>query len=173
MIESEVVAQVAQTAAGMPADQVRARREKVFEEVMKETDLGQWLERLIAEEILFRYAMEENLHEDPEIADMSRRIERNLLTSQVLAREYAEYVSVTEDELREWYRANGSKLAGAAGLEGGAVPPFDEVSDQVYAAVRREKEMAVQSALLEKLIERYDVVIHGGKPGGEKKEEQQ
>lgn len=172
MIESEVSAQVAQTAAGMPADQVRARREKVFEEVMKETDLGQWLERLIAEEILFRYAMEENLHEDPEIADMSRRIERNLLTSQVLAREYTEYVSVTEDELREWYRANGSKLAGAAGLEGGAVPAFDEVSDQVYAAVRREKEMAVQSALLEKLIERYDVVIHGGKPGGEKKEEQ-
>jgi hypothetical protein len=160
MVESEVAAQVAQSAAGMPADQVRARREKIFEEVMKETDLGQWLERLIAEEILFRYAMEENLHRDPEIAEMSRRIERNLLTSQVLAREYARSVSVTEDELRAWYQANGSKLAGAAGLEGGTVPPFDEVSDQVYAAVRREKEMAVQSALLEKLIDRYDVVIH-------------
>ncbi len=160
MIESEIAAQVAQSAAGMPADQVKAQREKVFEEVMKEVDLGQWLERLIAEEILFRYAMEEKLHEDPEIAEMSRRIERNLLTSQVLAREYANSVSVTEDEMRAWYQANGSKLAGAAGLEGGAVPSFDEVSDQVYAAVRREKEMDVQSALLEKLIDRYDVVIH-------------
>jgi hypothetical protein len=173
MIESEVAAQVAQSTAGMPADQVRARREKVFEEVMKETDIGHWLERLIAEEILFRYAMEENLHEDPEIADMSRRLERNLLTSQVLAREYSNSVSVTEDELREWYKSNGSKLAGAAGLEGDSVPPFDEVADQVYAAVRKEKEMAVQSALLEKLIERYDVVIHAANPDGEKKEEQQ
>ena len=173
MIEADVDAQVAQMAAGLPADQVRARREKILEEVMKETDLGKWLERFIAEEILFRYAMEENLHEDPEVAEMSRRIERNLLTSQVLAREYANSVSVTGDEMRAWYSANGAKLAGAAGLEGGAVPLFDDVKEQVYAAVRREKEMAVQSALLEKLIDRYDVVIHAAKPGAEQKEQQQ
>ncbi len=174
MIESEIDAQVAQIAAGMPADQVRAQREKILEEVMQETNLGKWLERLVVEELLFRYAMEENLHEDPEIAEMSRRIERNLLTSQVLAREYANSVTVTGDEMRAWYSsANSAKLAGAAGLEGGAVPPFDDVKDQVYAAVRMEKEMAAQSALLERLIDRYDVVIHSSKLGGEKKEQQQ
>jgi len=173
MIESEIDAQVAQIAAGMPAEQVRAQREKILEEVMQETNLGKWLERLVVEELLFRYAMEENLHEDPEIAEMSRRIERNLLTSQVLAREYANSVTVTGDEMRAWYSANGAKLAGAAGLEGGAVPPFDDVKDQVFAAVRMEKEMAAQSALLERLIDRYDVVIHSSKLGGEKKEQQQ
>lgn len=173
MIESDVDAQVAQMTAGLPAGQGRAQREKILEEVMKKTDLGQWLERLIAEKILFRYAMEEKLHEDPEVAEMSRRIERNLLTSQVLAREYSKSVSVNEEEMRAWYQANGAKLAGAAGLEGGEIPPLDDVKDQVYAAVRREKEMAVQSALLEKLIDRYDVVIHAAKSGGEKKEQQQ
>ena len=173
MIEADVDAQVSQMSAGMPADQARAQREKILDEVMKEADLGQWLQRLVAEEILFRYAMEEDLHEDREIAAMSRRIERNLLTSQVLAREYAGKVTVTEDEMRAWYQANGSKLAGASGLEGGQVPPLDEVKDQVYAAVRTEKEMAVQSALLEKLTDRYDVVIHTSKLDVEKKEQKQ
>ncbi len=169
MIEAEVDAQVMQAAAGMPADRVRAQREKILNEVMNETDLGQWLQQLVAEELLFRFAMEENLHKDPEIAEMSRRIERKLLTSQVLAREYANLVSVTEDEMRAWYAANGAKIAGSAGLDGGKVPPFADVKNQVYAAVRLEKEMAVQAALLERLTDRYDVVIHTSKLGGERK----
>ena len=60
---------------------------------------------------------------------------------------------------------------GSDGLEGGQVPPFDEVKDKVYAAVRTEKEMAVQSALLEKLIDRYDVVIHTSKLGAQQREQ--
>jgi hypothetical protein len=172
MIEAEVDAQVAQAAAGMPSDQVRQQREKILDQVMKETDMGMWLERLVAEELLFRYAMEENLPEDPEVSEMSRRMERKLLTSQVLAREYAKSVTVSEDEMRAWYRDNGEKLAGNSGLEGKKVPPFDDVKDRVYAAVRAEKEMAAQSALLEKLTERYDVVIHTSRLGGKEKEEQ-
>ena len=114
-----------------------------------------------------------NLHEDPDVVEMSRRVERKLLTSQVLAREYANSVSVTEDEMRAWYRANGAKLAGVAGLGGGQVPPLDDVKDQVYAAVRLEKELQVQSALLEMLTDRYDVVIHASRLGGEKKGQKQ
>lgn len=173
MIEEEVDAQVAQAAAGMPAEQVRAQREKLLEQVMSETDMGQWLERLVAEEILFRYAMEEELYKDPEIAGMSRRIERKLLTTQLLAREYAGSITVDEDEMRAWYRDNGSKLAGSSGLEGGQVPPFEDVKDQVYAAVRMEKEMQVQAALLEKLADQYDVVIHASKLPVKQKEQQQ
>jgi hypothetical protein len=173
MIEADVDAQVSQAAAGLPADEVRARREEILERVMRETDMAQWLERLVAEEILFRYAMEKKLHEDPEIAGMSRRIERNLLTSQVLAREYAGKVSVSEDEMQAWYRANSSKIAGAAGLGQGQVPPFEDVRDQVYAAVRMEKEMAVQQELLERLSDKYDVVIHASQLGGGKKEQSQ
>lgn len=173
MIEAEVDAQVAQSAAGLTADQVRARREQLLEQVMKETDLGQWLERLVAEEILFRYAMEEELYKDPDIAEMSRRVERKMLTAQLLAREYMGKVSVSEDEMRAWYRANGAKLAGSAGLEGGQVPPFEDMKDQVFAAVRLEQEMQVQSALLEMLTDRYDVVIHSSKLGAKQKEQQQ
>jgi hypothetical protein len=171
MIEAEVDAQVAQAAAGLPADEVRVQREMILERVMSETDMAQWLERLVAQEILFMYAMETGLHEDPEVNEMSRRIERNLLTGQVLAREYSGKVSVSEDEMRAWYAANSGKIAESAGIEGEA-PPFEEVKDQVYAAVRLEKEMAVQAALLERLTEKYDVVIHSSRLGGESKEHQ-
>ena len=172
MIEAEVDAQVAQMAAGLPEDQVRAQREKILDQVMKETDIAQWLENLVAEELLFRYAMEEGLHEDAGIVEMSKRMERRLLTSQLLAREYAARVSVTEQEARDWYARNGAQMAAQAGVEGGRVPPFDEVRDQVLASVRMEKERAVQAAFLERLTEKYDVVIHRSKLGQEKEEAQ-
>jgi len=162
-IEADVDAQVTQAAAGLPADEVDARREQVLDKVMKETDLSQWLERYVAEEMLFRYAMEKKIYDDPEVAGLSKRIERNLLTGQVLAKEYAGKVTVSDDEMMEWYRANGPKLAEEAGLGEGEVPPFEDVRDRVYAAVRAEKEMAVQNALLEKLREKYDVVIHSSR----------
>ena len=163
MIEAEVDAQVAQIAAGLPEDQVREQRGQILDQVMKETDLAQWLENLVAEELLFRYAMEEGLHEDEAVVEMSRRMERRLLTSQALAREYAGKVSVTGQEARDWYSRNGSRMAAQAGVEGGQAPPFEDVKDQVFAAVRMEKERAVQAALLERLREKYDVVIHRSK----------
>ena len=163
MIEAEVDAQVSQIAAGLPEDQVREQREQILDQVMKETDLAQWLENLVAEELLFRYAMEEGLHEEEAVVEMSRRMERRLLTGQVLAREYAGQVSVSEQEARDWYSRNGSRLAAQSGVEGGQAPPFDDVKDQVFAAVRMEKERAVQAALLERLTEKYDVVIHRSK----------
>ena len=165
MIEAEVDAQVALASAELPEDEVRARKEKLLDEVMRDADLRQWLDKLVAEELLYRYAMEEKLYEDPEIEEMSRHMERKLLASRVLAREYAKSVSVSEDEIEAWYEANGAKLA--SGTDGGddGIPPLDEVRDRAYAAVRLEKERAVQKALLEKLTERYDVVIHAPKPG--------
>jgi hypothetical protein len=172
MIEAEVDAQVDQAAAGLPPDQVRARREEILEDVMERADLGQWLERLVAEELLFRYAMEEKIQEDPQVAEMSRRMERKLLASRVLAREYEKSVSVSEDEMREWYDANSARIADSAGTGDGGPPPYDEVKDKVYAAVRLEKEMAVQEALLDRLMDRYDVVIHSSKLGGEPEEKQ-
>jgi len=47
------------------------------------------------------------------------------------------------------------------------------VKDRVHAAVRAEKEMAVQAALLRELTDKYDAVIHTSRMGGEEKERKQ
>ena len=43
---------------------------------------------------------------------------------------------------------------------------FEEARDQVYMAVRAQKEMEIQRQVLDELKLRYDVVIHRSKLGG-------
>lgn len=155
MIEADVDAQLRQAAGDMPAGQLRERKEQLLAEVMQSGTLGEWLERFVAEELLYRYAIEQRLHEDPETAAMTRRVERSLLAAAVLDRAYADEVTVTEDEMRAWYDANRDRIAG-----GSDPKPYDEVRGQVAAAVRMEKQAAVQQRLLGELKEKYDVVIH-------------
>ena len=47
-----------------------------------------------------------------------------------------------------------------------AVQPFESVRDEVYGAVRLERQREIQAKLLEELRGRYDVVIHRSKLGG-------
>ena len=162
MIETEIEAQLIQAAGGMPPGEVRRRKEKLLDEVLAQGRLAGWLERFVAEEILYRHATESGLHEDPEVRRYSRNMERKLLAQTALDREYAGSVEVTEEMMRSWYEGHIEALKD----EDGEVPPFEEARERVWAAVRREQEMKAQSALLEELRERYDVVIHGSALGG-------
>ncbi|MDD3643172.1 MAG: hypothetical protein PHQ19_06895 [Candidatus Krumholzibacteria bacterium] len=154
MIEADIDAQLRQAAGDLPADQMRLRKEELLGEVLKSGGIGEYLERFVAEELLYRHAIEQRLHEDPGVAAMTRRVERSLLAGAVLDRTYAGEVSVTEDEMRAWYDANRDRIS-----QGGDPKPYDEVRGQVAAAVRMEKQAAVQARLLGELREKYDVVI--------------
>lgn len=161
MIEADIDAQLRQAAGDLPPDQLRQRKDDLLADVMQSGKIGEWLERFVAEELLYRHAIELGLQDDTEVSGMMRRVERSLLASAVLDRAYAAEVSVTEDEMRAWYDANGDRIA-----QGGDPKPYDEVRGQVAAAVRMEKQAAVQQRLLGELKEEYDVVIHRSAPGG-------
>jgi hypothetical protein len=155
MIEDDIDAQLRQTAGDLPPDQLRERKEQLLSDVMQSGKLGEWLDRFVAEELLYRYAIDQGLQDDPEVAGMMRRVERSLLAGTVLDRAYAAEVTVTEDEMRAWYDANRDRIS-----QGGDQKPYDEVRGQVAAAVRMEKQAAVQQRLLGELKEKYDVVVH-------------
>lgn len=155
MIEADIDAQLRQAAGDLPPEQLRERKEQLLAEVMRSGRLGEYLERFVAEELLYRHAIEQRLHEDPDVAAMTRRVERSLLAATVLDRAYAGEVTVTEDEMRAWYGANKDRIA-----QGGDPKPYDEVRGQVAAAVRMEKQSVVQERLLGELRETYDAVIH-------------
>ena len=86
---------------------------------------------------------------------MIRDIEKKLIVQKRLQQEYAQLITVTDEELRAWYEKNKERFS-----EDGNIKSFEESVEQVYAAVHLEKEMQVQSQLIRKLIDKYDVVIH-------------
>ena len=160
LMEAEIDAQLSQLAGSLSPDERRAQKEKILETVLRQGGRAMWLERFIAEELLYRCAREEKLYEEPEIRSLMRNVERKILAQKLLDRRYASSITVTPDELRSYYDANPDEFK-----EDDMQKDFDEVTDKVYSAVRARKEMEVQRRVLEKLKRRYDVVIHLSKPG--------
>jgi hypothetical protein len=158
MVEAEIEAQLAQLAGSLTPEQRREQKERLLDEVLKQGERAKWLERFIAEELLYRSAREERVYEEPEVRSLLENVERKLLAQRMLDREYASRVTVTPEELKAYYDSHPDEFT-----EDGKQKSFDEARSAVYAAVRMEKEMAVQREVLDRLKEKYDVVIHYSK----------
>ncbi len=158
MIESEVDAQLSQVAGGFTAEERTAQKKTLIDNIRKQGGYSQWLERFVAEELLYRSAMEQKLHEEPEYRAVTRNLERKLLAQRRLDLAVAEEVTVDPEEMKAYYDANPEEFK-----ENEKLAPFEEVQDRIYMAIRSKKEMEAQRRLLEELGERYDVVIHSSK----------
>jgi hypothetical protein len=162
MIEAEVDAQLLQLAGSHTAEERKAQKKMLLESIQKQGGTGQWLERLLAEELLYRRAREEKLHEDPEYRIVAENLERKMLAQRLLDRTVAAEVSVTPVEVRAYYDANVEEFT-----VDGERKPFEEVQESIYMTIRSRKETEIQQRLLDELKERYDVVIHRSKLEGE------
>lgn len=158
MIEGEIDAQLSQLAGGFTPEERKQQKERILAEVLRQGGRATWLERFIAEEILYRRAAEEKLYEDPEIRTLTRTIERKMLAQKYLERRYASGIQIAPDELQKYFNAHLEEYK-----DGDTQKSFDEVRDQVYMAVRSQKEMEIQQLVLDELKEHYDVVIHRSK----------
>ena len=155
VIESEIDAQLEQAAGRFSPEEIKKQKGKLLDSVLKEGEISKWLDRFIAEELIYRLAMEERLYESDEYRKMIRDIEKKLIVQKRLQQEYARAVTVTDEELRDWYEKNKERFS-----EDGNIRSFEESAEQVYTAVHLEKEMQAQSNLIRGLIDKYDVVIH-------------
>ncbi len=160
MIESEIDDQLLQVGAALSPEEKRLQKEKFLESVLKGRERNAWLERFIAEELLYRRAREEKFHETPEVRTFMNSIGRKLLAQKYLERKIGPEIKVAPDELTAYYEAHVKDFE-----EDGVRKPFEDVKDRVYMAVRREKEMELQQRILDELKDRYDVVVHYSKLG--------
>jgi hypothetical protein len=158
MIESEVDVQLSQVAGGFTAEERTAQKEALIENIRKQGGYGQWLERFVAEELLYRRAIKQKLHEEPEYRKVARSLERKILAQRLLDRAVAAEVTVEPEEMKAYYDMNPEEFK-----ENEELVPFEEVQDRIYMTIRSRKEMEVQRRLLEELKEQFDVVIHRSK----------
>jgi tetratricopeptide (TPR) repeat protein len=155
MIEAEVDAQLSQFAGGLNPEERAAQKEAALESIRKQGGYAQWLDRFIAEELLYRKAMEEKLQEDEGYRIIARNLDRKMLAQRLLDRTVSEQVSVTPEEMKAYYEANPSEFE-----KEGELQPFEGVQENIYMTIRSRKESEIQRRLLDELRERYDVVIH-------------
>jgi hypothetical protein len=161
MIEAEIDMELSQVAGSLTPEQRRDQKQKMLEGVLKQGVREQWLGQFVAEELLYRRAREEKLADDPEVRALTRSIERKVLAQKVLDREFAKGIDIKPEDLKAYYDSHKDQFK-----KDGKEQTFEQAKNEVYGAVRMQKESEIQQRLLGELKDRYNVVIHTSKLGG-------
>jgi len=161
MIEAEIDMQLSQLAGSLTPDEKRAQKQRLLDEVLKQGERDKWLQRFIAEEMLYRRAREEKLMDDPGYQALTRNLERKILAQKLLDQEFAKQIAIKPEDVKAYYDAHKDEFK-----KDGKEQAFEQVKNDVYGAVRMQKEMEIQQRVLGELKDRYNVVLHTSKLGG-------
>ncbi|MGD8366646.1 MAG: hypothetical protein PVG78_03305 [Desulfobacterales bacterium] len=158
-IELQIGRQLAQVAPYLPAEQVKKQKEALFHQFSSSVQRQMFLNQMVGEEILCRKAGETGLLKDPQVQAEIKRQERALLARDLLQKEYADNINITESDLKTYYEAHRKDYK--TGEKGSRrQQPFEDVRNEIYQTLWSQKKQEVQQHLLDELKETYDVVIH-------------
>ncbi|MHC4394191.1 MAG: peptidylprolyl isomerase [Planctomycetota bacterium] len=106
MIENTVDNQLESVAAFMTVEQLNEQKKKMLEQYKSGEAKQQYLQVWLAQEILYRQALEEGLGEKIEIKKLLDELTRGLLGQQMINRQLADKIHITETDLQTYYQAN-------------------------------------------------------------------
>jgi hypothetical protein len=170
LIEETIDNQLAPIASFMTADQLNNRKQKMLEQYKSPEAKTQFLQSWLAQEVLYRQALEQNMPDEPEVKKVLEDMTRSVLSRQLMNKELADKINVTETDLQTYYQANKDKYIEPAKKDDpnsvDRQKSFDEVRDQVMNELVSRKSQDVQSDYIKQMINKYNVVIHTSVLGG-------
>jgi len=161
LIEKTIDQQLSPVAAYLPETMYHQQKEALLKQFSGTTQRTEFLNQYLARELLYREARKQSLTASPQILSEIRDQEKALLAEKMIEKAYAENIHILPDELRAYYEAHKEAYQDA---EKKTIRPFEEVKNQVYAALRAEKKKQIREALIDHLRDKYDVVIHASVP---------
>jgi hypothetical protein len=163
-IEKEIDRQLSLMAPSISDDLKKQQKEALLKELTTTTQRQRMLNQYLAEEILYREARASNLMEDPDIQAEVQNQERAILAQKVIQKAYAELIKITPEDLATYYEAHKEDYQKQQ-------KKFEDVQNEIYSALRIQKEKEAREYVLSQLREKYDVVIHTSSlPMNQKKE---
>ena len=154
-MENNIDQKMTMMAPYLPEEERNKQKEGLLKQSSTPSSRMTFLNQFIVEEILYRKARESNLTDDQQVRNLIKDLERNLLARLVLEKEYENRIKITLSDLKTYYEANKDAF-----IKDEKEEAFDAVKNDVYKALRSQKEQEIQQQLLLKLKNRYDVVIH-------------
>jgi hypothetical protein len=162
-IEQEIQRQFAMVAPDMSDEMKKRQKEALLKQFSTTDHRHRVLNEYLAEEILYREALASRLMEDPDIQAEIQNHQRAILVQKVIQNAYAELIKITRSDLVTYYEAHKEQYQNQK-------KSFDDVQNEIYAALRAQKEEEVSAYVLSQLRDKYDVVIHAAAMPTELKE---
>jgi hypothetical protein len=169
-IEKVTASRISGLSRYLSPDRINMEKENLLKQYSSDSGRRMFLEQYIIEEMLYRKAREERLAETDEMREAITEMERSMLASKVMENAYKDEIRVTESDVRNFYEANKTKYNEKDKDGKEQAPEFEKVKERVMLDLMNEKERDVQSALIGRLREKYNVVVHSSAiAGGEAK----
>ena len=108
MIESEIENRLGMLAAFMTQEQLNEQKKRMLEQYTGAEARQQYLQGRLAQEILYRQALEEQLTEKPEVKKLLEEQTRGVLSQYLMNEQLAAKINITETDLQTYYEANKS-----------------------------------------------------------------
>ncbi len=164
MIEENIDNQLAPIAAFMTTEQKNEQKKKMLEQYRTPAAKSQFLQSWLAQEVLYRDALEQEITAEPEVKKVIKEVSRGVLSQQLINRELANKINITETDLQTYYQANKDKFIEPANEEDPnsveRQKSFDEVREQVMNELVSRKSQDVQSNFIKQMMNKYNVIIH-------------
>ena len=109
-IENEIENQLEPMAAFMTPEQLGEQKKKMLEQYKNPQAKQQYLQMWLAQEVLYRQALEEELAEKPEAKKLIDNLTRGALSQLQMNNELASKINITEIDVQTYYTANKDKF---------------------------------------------------------------
>jgi len=163
IIENNIDNQLSPMAAFMTAEQLSEQKKKMLRQFGTSQAKSRFLQSWLAQEILYRQALKEGLSEEEQVKKLLDDLARGVLSQEMMSRELAAKISITETDLQTYYTANKDKYIEPANEEEGTSQrqkTFDEVRQQVMSELLDQKRRDVQQEYIKRIMDQYNVIIH-------------
>ena len=108
-IEDNIDNQLEPMAEFMSAEQLNEQKKEMLKQYRSREVRRQFLQGWLAQEILYRQALEEGLGEEAEVKRLLGDLARGVLSQRVMNRQLAAKINITETDLQTYYEANRDK----------------------------------------------------------------
>ena len=109
-IESDIENQLEPMAPFMTPEQFGEQKKKMLEQYKNPQTKQQYLQAWLAQEVLYRQALEEELAEKPEAKKLIDNLTRGALSQLLMNKELASKINITETDVQTYYAANKDKF---------------------------------------------------------------
>jgi len=106
LIEENIENQLAPMKAFMTTEQFNEQKKRALEQSRSPQAKQEFLQGWLAQEILYRQALQDELSDKPEVKRLMHELKRGALSQQLMNEQLASRIHVTDSDLQTYYTAN-------------------------------------------------------------------
>jgi hypothetical protein len=173
-IENSIDNQLLAISNFMSPEQLSEQKKKMLEQHKSPPQRQQFLRTWLAQEVLYRQALEQGLSEKPQTKRLLDDLTQQVLSQQMMDSQLASKIHITDTDLKTYYEVNKDKFVEDVNDPNGGITKrqksFDEARQQAAMSLMGEKRRDVQQQYISEMMDKYNVIIHNTAFGAGKQE---